>query len=222
MSQLTGPPEGEGTGDGSWERPPAGGWGAPPFGTPPPGGPPFGAPPSGGLPSGGWPTAPPPAGPGGSWPLAGMPPMPAPPYGGGPVPPGTYLDPASGLVLPMGTVLAPVGRRIGAYFLGVVLAIVTLGVGYLIWGAIVWGRGTSPALSVLGMRVWEPARGRPAGWWRMALRDVVGGIIQGLFFPIVALVSFIFFLATREHRTLCDMVAGTVVIHDPNKVVASR
>lgn len=118
--------------------------------------------------------------------------------------------------------MAPVGRRVGAYFLSIVLVIVTLVVGYIIWGAILWGRGTSPALNVLGMRAWHPESGRPAGWWRMALRDVVGGIAQGLLGAITGIVSFILFLATKEHRTLCDLVGGTVIIHDPNKVLPQR
>jgi len=52
-----------------------------------------------------------------------------------------YVDQASGLLLPNGTELASVGRRIGAGFLTIPLAIATLGIGYIIWGLIVWGGG---------------------------------------------------------------------------------
>ena len=64
-------------------------------------------------------------------------PPPAPPgppgaaYGGPDIPAGMYLDQGSGL-LPQGTQLAGVGRRIGAYFLALPLVIVTLGIGYVI------------------------------------------------------------------------------------------
>ncbi len=133
-----------------------------------------------------------------------------------------YYDPTSGLTLPQGTVLAPVGRRIGAYFLSLVLVIVTLGIGYIIWGAILWGRGTSPAFSVLGLRVWHPPTGRPATWWRMALRDIVGAIAQSILSFITAIVSFVLFLATKEHRSILDLVASTVIIHDPNKVIDGK
>jgi uncharacterized RDD family membrane protein YckC len=160
------------------------------------------------------------------------PPMPMPPplpsdqyqapYGAPPVAEGMYYDQASGLTLPQGTVLAPVGRRIGAYFLSLALAIVTLGIGYLIWGLIVWGRGTSPALSVLGMRAWDPVTGRPAGWWRMALRDIVGGIVQSILGFITGVVSLVLFLSTKEHRSILDFVGGTVIIHDPNKVIDGK
>ena len=64
------------------------------------------------------------------------PPVPA-AYGYGqyqavPVPPGMYVDQVSGLLLPNGTELASVGRRIGAWFLTIPLVIATLGIGYII------------------------------------------------------------------------------------------
>src|ERR1700733_13164235 len=94
------------------------------------------------------PMAPPPAG----YALGQMP-TPA-------VPPGMYFDPLSGLMLPNGVQLASIGRRIGAWFLAIPLAIVTLGIGYVIWGLIVWGRGQTPALQVLGMGCWRPQHNR--------------------------------------------------------------
>ena len=123
------------------------------------------------------------------------------------------------LGLPSGVELASVGRRIGAYFLAIPLAIVTLGIGYLIWGAIVWGRGTSPALQVLGMRTWRPVEQRPGTWGTMALRDIVGGIVQGILGPITALISFVMFLSGDTHQSICDKIGGTVIVHDPNKVL---
>ena len=94
------------------------------------------------------------------------------------VPPGMYVDQMSGLLLPNGTELASVGRRIGAGFLTIPLAIVTLGIGYIIWGLIVWGNGQTPALQVLGMRSWRPETNRVAGFWYMALREIPGRIID--------------------------------------------
>jgi uncharacterized RDD family membrane protein YckC len=139
--------------------------------------------------------------------------------GGLPVPAGMYLDQQSGLMLPQGTVLASSGRRIGAYFLAIPLAIVTLGIGYLIWGLIAWGNGQSPALQVLGMRVWRPEENRVAGFWYMALREIVGRFCDGILGPITELTSFIFMMTRPDRRTLHDLVAGTVVLHDPNKVL---
>jgi uncharacterized RDD family membrane protein YckC len=133
-----------------------------------------------------------------------------------------YFDPASGLTLPQGVQLASVGRRIGAWFLSLALVIVTLGIGYLIWGLIVWGRGQTPALQVLGMRCWRPDDGRVPGFWWMALRETIGRIADGILSFISALVSFVLFMSSRDHRSLHDLIAGTVVLHDPNQVLASR
>jgi uncharacterized RDD family membrane protein YckC len=137
----------------------------------------------------------------------------------GAVPTGTYFDAPSGLTLPNGVQLAPSGRRIGAFFLAIPLSIVTLGIGYVIWGAIVWGRGQTPALQVLGMRCWRPETGRVAGWWWMALREVIGRIADSILSVITLLISLILMLSSKDRKCLHDMVAGTVVLHDPNKVL---
>jgi uncharacterized RDD family membrane protein YckC len=115
-----------------------------------------------------------------------------------------------------------VGRRIGAYFLSIVLAVVTLGIGYIIWGLVVWSRGQTPALQVLGMRCWRPEEGRVPGWGIMALREIVGVIAEGILGFISGLVSFILMLAGRERKCLHDHIAGTVVLHDPNKILATN
>lgn len=116
--------------------------------------------------------------------------------------------------------MASVGRRIGAFFLAFPLAIVTLGIGYVIWGVIVWARGQTPALQVLGMRCWRPETGRVAGWGWMALREIVGRFIESIIF-LIAIASFILMAASRERRSLHDLIAGTVVLRDLNKVLAT-
>jgi uncharacterized RDD family membrane protein YckC len=170
----------------------------------------------------------PPAGPGanppGSFPPPAPPPAPGYGYGyGAPatLPPGTYLDPESGLVLPQGLQLASIGRRIGAYFLSILLFIATLIIGYVIWGLIVWARGQTPALQVLGMRCWRPDSARPATFWWMALREIVGRLAEGVLGIVTLLVSFVLMVATKERRCLHDMIAGTVVVLDPGNVLGT-
>jgi uncharacterized RDD family membrane protein YckC len=131
-----------------------------------------------------------------------------------------YHDQTSGVMLPQGLQLASAGRRVGAYFLAIPLAIVTLGIGYVIWGLIVWGRGQTPALQVLGMRCWRPDTGRVASWGWMALREIVGRFVEGLLGPITALLSLILMLTRPDRRSLHDLIAGTVVVSDPNKILA--
>jgi uncharacterized RDD family membrane protein YckC len=130
-----------------------------------------------------------------------------------------YFDQASGLTLPAGVELASVGRRIGAYFLSIPLFIVTLGIGYVIWGVVVWGNGQTPAYSVLGMRCWRLETGRVAGWGWMALREIVGRFIEGILGPITLVISFVLMTAGQDRKCLHDHVAGTVVLRDPNKVL---
>jgi hypothetical protein len=101
-------------------------------------------------------------------PGAAQPAYPAPGgYPSAPPPPVGNYDP-SGLGLPQGVEMASRGRRVGAAFLAIPLVIVTLGIGYIIWGLILWGRGTSPALKVLGMKVYHIDQRQVPGFGRMA------------------------------------------------------
>ncbi|HUN34182.1 MAG TPA: RDD family protein [Trebonia sp.] len=139
-------------------------------------------------------------------------------YQGGTAGPALYTDPASGLSIPQGTELASPGIRIGAYFLGALLAVVTLGIGYIIWGLISWGGGQSPVQQVLGLRCWKPQEQANANWGAMFVRGLIWLI--GSWIGIINIVSFILMLANKDRRTLHDMAAGIVVLRDPNKVLA--
>ena len=134
-------------------------------------------------------------------------------------PTGFHVDPASGVQIPDGVELASHGRRIGAYFLAIPLMLVTLVIGYLIWGIIAWTKGTSPALQVLGMKVYRPDQREVAGFGTMALRNIVGSIAEGALSIITGLVSFILFLTRPDRKALHDLIGSTVVLHDPNKVL---
>lgn len=133
-------------------------------------------------------------------------------------PPAGPWQPGAPLVLPEGVVLASPGRRVGAYFLAIPLALATCGIGYLVWGAIVWGKGTSPALQVLGMRAWKPERQGPAQWGDMAARNGLDWLISMITCGISSIVSFVLFLSDEPlHRTLADRLGGTVIVHDPHR-----
>ena len=202
-------PDPYGSGQEAIQPPPGQGYDPPPpgqgFNPPPPQGQGYGQPPPPGFTA-----APPvPAGYGyGQYPAAA-------------VPQGMYVDQESGLLLPEGTELASVGRRIGAWFLAFPLWIVTLGIGYIIWGLIAWGNGQTPALQVLGMRCWRPETNRVAGFWYMALREIPGRMIDGILSFITLITSFVLMVAGRERKALHDWIAGTVVLHDPNKTLSS-
>ena len=112
--------------------------------------------------------------------------------------------------------LSSVGKRFGAFALEILLACVTLGIGWFIWSLVLWGKGQSPAKSLLKMRVIRKNTGKAASWGEMALRELVGkwllGSVSG---SITYLVGGIMILgATREG--LWDKIAGTIVVEDPD------
>ena len=55
----------------------------------------------------------------------------------------------------------------------------------------------------------------------MALREIPGRLIDGLLSFITEITSFVLFVAGKEHKALHDSIAGTVVLHDPSKVLSS-
>lgn len=155
----------------------------------------------------------PPAGP------YGYPAAPPPPQGPVVGPGGLIRDAETGVYIPAGTQVASVGRRIGAYFLSFVLVIVTLVIGYVVWGLIAWGKGTTPALQVLGMKVWRVDQPGVPSWGRMALREIIGRLVEGILGAITQIISFVLFVSGDKRQALHDMIASTTVIHDPNKVL---
>lgn len=165
---------------------------------------------------GGYP-APPPAPAQGGYPAqqgpGGYAPMAPPAQGGYPAVPGSQFPP--------GTELATAGKRIGTYFVDVVLLVVTLFIGYLIWSLIVWSKGVTPGKQVMGLRTYHLQNQRAATWGQMFLRQVVGGIVNGILY-IGFIVSVVFLFTDPMRRTVPDRIAGTVILSDPNKVLEPR
>ena len=136
----------------------------------------------------------------------------APIYDSGSLPP----DPLS--------MLASKGRRFGAYLLEIPLALVTLGIGYLIWMLIVWARGQTPAKQLLKMRVVRLEERRAAHWGWMALRNFVLSTLIAIPLELIfsglsilwLLANAIALLVSNRNQALWDMMLKTVVVHDPD------
>lgn len=121
--------------------------------------------------------------------------------------------------------LASRGQRFGALLLELLLAVVTLVIGWLIWSLIVYSRGQSPAKQVLKMRVVRLESHRAAGWGWMALRDLVlkaavifflaGVFLLGI---VWAIVNGIVLLNNDRNQTVWDKMLKTVVISDPHNL----
>ncbi len=114
--------------------------------------------------------------------------------------------------------LSSPGKRFGAALLEFVLAIVTLGIGYLIWTLIIWSKGQSPGKQVLKMKVVDTSNHQVASWGKMFLREfVIRGIVIGFISGITLYIGYIvaacmIFNRERDHQTGWDRIAGTVVV----------
>jgi uncharacterized RDD family membrane protein YckC len=129
-------------------------------------------------------------------------------------PPGMYFDPASELILPQGVRLASRGRVARAWFLGLALFAVTLGIGYIAWSLFTWGQGRTPAQRMLGLRCWQPEPRRVAGRDQMAIRQITGLCLNG-----ELLLGFFTWLISKDLRSVGDFFADTVVLHDPDGIL---
>ena len=130
------------------------------------------------------------------------------------VPPGMYVDPASGLLLPQGVRLASRRRVAAAWFLGLALFSIMLGVGYITWSMFAWEHGRTPAQRMLSLRCWLPERRRAAGRTQMALRQISGFFLNGQLFS-----GFLIWLTSKNLRSVGDFLASTVILHDPDGVL---
>jgi len=129
------------------------------------------------------------------------------------VPPGMYFDRDSGLILPQGVRPAGQSRVAASWFLGVGLFIATAGIGYLVWGIVQWGRGQTPAQRMLDLRCWQPGTGRVADRRHTALRQITG-LLNG-----ELAIGPIIWLTSNSLNSVGDFFAGTVVLHDPNRIL---
>ena len=94
---------------------------------------------------------------------------------------------------------------------------VTLGLGWLIWSAIVWSNGQSPSKQLLGMKVLRLRTSQKAGWGTMFLREIPGKLIGSLAALFTVGILNFMLLWDKNHQQIWDKVAGTIVVNDPHK-----
>jgi uncharacterized RDD family membrane protein YckC len=129
-------------------------------------------------------------------------------------PPGMYFDPASELLLPQGARLASRRQVAAAWVLGLVLFSITLGIGYITWSLFAWRKGRSPAQRILSLRCWLPESRQVAGREETALRQITGFCLNGQL-----LSGFFIWLTSKTLRSVGDLLAGTVILHDPDGIL---
>lgn len=122
-------------------------------------------------------------------------------------------------LLPEGVYLTSVGKRFGVYLLDAVLMMVTLGIGWLIWGAITASNGQTPARKILGVYQVSNRDGKPLSWAQMVfMRGIVGAFVMGAAIGItLGILAFMPFW-DRNNQTINDKVSGSIAVDDPNRV----
>jgi len=113
--------------------------------------------------------------------------------------------------------------RLGSYVLEGILSVVTLGIGWLIWAAMIAGTGQTPAKKLLNLRVVGADTLRPVGLGKMFfVRGLLAGIVA--YFAITFTVGILLFMPLwdRRHQNIWDKVSNTYVVTDPGDAWATR
>lgn len=113
--------------------------------------------------------------------------------------------------------LVSAGGRLGAVLLDLLLAMITLWIGWFIWSMITWSDGQSPGKKLLGHVVVDANTGQPLDWGRMALRELcvkglVGSLLSAATCSIYVWVDAFMVLGDRQ-RTAHDRMANSIVRH---------
>ncbi len=126
-----------------------------------------------------------------------------------------------GSTLPPGTQLSSRGKRFGGFLLGLLLMIVTLGIGYIIWAFAIYGRGQTPAKQVLNMYVVDDRTGQPASWGTMFLRGwIIDGVLGAITSNVFGLISALWIFGNDKNQRLTDKMLNTLVIDAPSGLPA--
>jgi uncharacterized RDD family membrane protein YckC len=112
-------------------------------------------------------------------------------------------------------------HRLGGYALDCALAVLTLGIGWMIWSFVVWGEGQTPAKKILKMRTVNATTGNAASWGHMAIRELlipltiyISAVITGGLSAIVWITLEIVFYFTKQNRTLRDLWVKTAIVNE--------
>ena len=106
--------------------------------------------------------------------------------------------------------------RVAAYALDIFIFSITLVIGWLIWSAFAWRKGTTPGHQLLKQKIVDEMTGETFSWGKMALRELVIKMFLigfgmtftfGLLWLVDALMIF-----RADQRTLHDMLIKSKVV----------
>ena len=123
------------------------------------------------------------------------------------------IQTSTGVVtLPDGVVITSKSGRLLCALLEVVLAVLTLGIGYFIWSFFTFRTGQTPGKKLMGIRVISLNDGKALAFWMTLLREwIVKGFIGSITFGI----AYIWILFDDKNQALYDKVMNTIVVDDP-------
>ncbi|MGH8897341.1 MAG: RDD family protein [Egibacteraceae bacterium] len=109
--------------------------------------------------------------------------------------------------------IAQPSTRLASWAVEFVLAIVTLGFGWLVWAAMAAGKGQTPAKQVIGLQVVDAQTNEPVGFGKMFwVRGILGLIVASIAFGITFGVLLLMPLWDRQNRTIYEALSGTLVV----------
>ena len=112
--------------------------------------------------------------------------------------------------------LASAGARLGSHLMEALLAVVTLGIGWLIWSFVEWGKGTTPGHKVLKQYIVDEKTGETFGRGRMAVRElVIKGLLCGFLYAVTFSVFYLvdsLMVVRDDRRTIHDRISGSLVV----------
>lgn len=110
---------------------------------------------------------------------------------------------------------AGVGIRLVAYLLDAILQTVTLGIGWLVWAAVIAKKGQTPAKQLLNLRVVDASDSSVFGFARMLfLRGIVAGLVAALLVPLTLGIILLMPFWTQRKQNIWDKVSGSIVVVD--------
>ncbi|MFV2040130.1 MAG: RDD family protein [Acidimicrobiales bacterium] len=125
--------------------------------------------------------------------------------------------------LPPGVTPTSPWMRLASWAFESVLFVLTLGIGWLIWAAVIGGIGQTPAKKLLGLRVIKADTMRPAGLATMFwLRGLLAGFVVQ--FAVIFTLGIILFMPfwDKRNQNLWDKISTTYVVNDPSDAWNTR
>ena len=126
----------------------------------------------------------------------------------------------TGISIGEGSVGVSGWARFGAALFEALLALVTLGIGWVIWACTLSGTGQTPAKKLLNQTVLDLGTNAPMSLGKMlGMRWLVGGLVAMFAIPLTIYVLAFMPFWDKRNQNIWDKVSNSLVITTPNSVI---